>query len=270
MKPFTEKEFIQFTKFIKRNYGVNLLHKKTLVIGRLQNYIMQQNFKSFSDYFDFVMSDKTGKAAASLVNKITTNHTFFMREPKHFEYFKSHVLPGLVIREQKRKDLRIWSAGCSTGEEPFTLAMIIDEYFGDAKLEWNTKILATDISGKALDIAKKGEYESERVSSLPASWRLNYFKKLDNGRYAISDRIKNEVIFRRFNLMETDFPFKRRFHVIFCRNVMIYFDAKTRAGLIEKFYNITKHEGYLFIGHSESINREQTNYKYVMPAVYRK
>lgn len=151
-----DKEFNQLAAYIKKNYGINLKEeKRAMVTGRLRNELRQNNFKNFSEYYDYVISDKTGNAAAALINRISTNHTFFMREADHFDYFKSNVLPYLKNTVSDR-DLRIWSAGCSTGEEPYTLAMVIDEFFGAEKARWDTKVLATDISGKVLDIAEKG------------------------------------------------------------------------------------------------------------------
>lgn len=238
-------------------------------MSRLYSVLVQNNFNNFSDYYRYVISDKTGDAIATLINKITTNHTFFMREPEHFWYFKDKVLIYLKNTVADR-DLRIWSTGCSSGEEPYTLAILIDEFFGKEKIFWNTKILATDISGKMLEEAKKGIYSNEKIAALPPTWKLNYFKKLDEERSVVIDRIRNDVIYRRFNLMEQIFPFKKKFHVIFCRNVMIYFDNRTKLELVNKFYNMTEYGGYLFIGHSESLNRDGTRYRYIMPAVYRK
>lgn len=267
----TDKEFYKLADFIKTNYGINLSEKKkALVVGRLQNLLAEKNFSSFSQYIDYVIEDKTGEALKTLVNKITTNHTFFMREPQHFHFFKNTVLPYLCEQEKSTRDLRIWSAGCSSGEEPYTLAMIIADYFGNEKMLWDTKILATDISIKVLEQAKNGVYSNESLQSLPENWRNKYFQIINNEKSIISESIKNEVIFRVFNLMNTSFPFKKKFHVIFCRNVMIYFDAATKRDLVNRFYEHTEHGGYLFIGHSESLNREETKYKYIMPAVYRK
>lgn len=266
----TKDEFWKLAHYIKLNYGIQLKEEKqALVTGRLQSVLTENNFKTFSEYYDYVSRDKTGDAAVKLINKITTNHTYFMREADHFFYFRDTVLPYLKS-EVAGKDLRIWSAGCSSGEEPYTLAMLMDEFFGKEKVFWDTKVLATDISNKVLEEAKKGIYSNADLEPLPASWRLNYFKKLDAGSSAISDHIRNEIIFRRLNLMSQSFPFKRKFHVIFCRNVMIYFNNDTRYELVKKFYDLTESGGYLFIGHSESLTREMTKYRFVMPAVYRK
>ena len=270
MITITKEEFKKLTAFIKANYGINLKsEKEALVVGRLQNVLIQNGFHSFSEYYEYIILDKTGTAIATLLDKITTNHTFFMREADHFSFFSDHVLPFLIGRVRD-KDLRVWCAGCSSGEEPYTLAMILDEFFGKEKLFWDTKILATDISSKVLEEAKRGIYDNNEIDTLPARWKLNYFKKIDMDKSVISDKIKNEVIFRKFNLMETVFPFRKQFQVIFCRNVMIYFDDTTKNNLIKKFYDILEPGGFLFIGHSETIKREETSFKYIMPAVYKK
>lgn len=239
-----------------------------LIEGRLANVLSEKGFDSFRKYLDYVYSDTTKSEITLLINKLTTNHTFFMRESEHFNFFKEQVLPYLS-RTIKDKDLRIWSAGCSYGQEPYTLAMIMQDYFEDKNSLWDKKILATDISVKALQSAEKGEYDEEALEKMPKMWKLNNFKKVNNEIYQINEKLKKEIIFRTFNLMD-EFPFRRKFHVIFCRNVMIYFDAATKNKLIKKFYDMTEPGGYLFIGLSESLNREEMPYKYVMPSVYRK
>ena len=270
MVTITEKEFRELARYIQNDYGIHLKdEKKTLVTGRLHSVLLENNCRNFSEYFNLLQSDKTGKAVTTLINKITTNHTYFMRETDHFNYFRDKILPHLqsTVRD---KDLRIWSAGCSTGEEPSTLTMILNDYFGKEKMWWDTKVLATDISERVLEKAKRGQYSSEQVASLPMNWRVNYFRKNSIEDSVLIDKIRNEIIYRKFNLMEDTFPFKKKFHVIFCRNVMIYFDNKTKIELVNKFYEMTEPGGYLFIGHSESLNREYTKYKYVLPSVYRK
>lgn len=270
MITITKNEYAQLTGFIKANYGIHLkAEKETLVLGRLQNVLIQNGFKSFSEYYNYLIEDKTGKAISTLLSKITTNHTFFMREADHFEYLKEVVLPYLTNKITD-KDFRLWCAGCSSGEESYTLAMILDEYFGKDKLYWDTKILATDISNKVLEEAKQGVYDNKDLEVLPTKWKKNYLNRVDHETSTFTDRIKSEIIFRSFNLMEPVFPFKKKFHVIFCRNVMIYFDTKTKDNLIKKFTDHLETGGYLFIGHSESLNREDSKLKYVMPAVYRK
>lgn len=265
-----EQEFEKLSNYIKINYGINLGKRKTtLVNGRLSNTIEKKGFKNYSEYYDYLLEDRNGKAAYELINKITTNYTFFMRESEHFRFFMERILPFLKSTV-KDKDLRVWSAGCSTGEEPYTLAMIMYDFFGKEKLYWNTDILATDISTKVLNEAISGIYSSEKIKALPHRWKVNYFDSLGNEKYIVSDKVKKTLILRKFNLMEKKFPFKRKFHVIFCRNVMIYFDEPTKLKLIEKFYMCLEKGGYLFIGHSETIGRENTKFRYIQPAVYRK
>jgi len=266
----TEQEFKKLVEFIENNYGIHIKKEKKLVLtSRLYNELINSRCENFTQYFDYIRSDRTGKALSSLVNKITTNHTFFMREADHFDYFREKVLPYLS-GTVKNRDLRIWSAGCSTGQEPYTLAMIIADYFDNNKAFWDTKILATDISEKVLSAAIEGIYDSDEVETLPSMWRINYFQKLDDGKYIVSDNLKKEVIFRRFNLMEKTFPFRKKFHTVFCRNVMIYFRHSTKMELINKFYDAIEYGGYLFIGHTESIPRSETKFQYIMPGIYRK
>jgi chemotaxis protein methyltransferase CheR len=266
----TEKEFNKLADYIKSNYGIYLRKEKmALVNGRLNSVLEQAGFSNFTDYFNFVLEDKSGSACITLIDRITTNHTFFMREPDHFFFFRDVVLPDLVNTVNNR-DIRIWCAACSTGQESYTLAMLIDEFFGSSKEGWDTKVLATDISGKALEFAKNGIYSNEMTAPLPAAWKLNYFVKTDKEHSMVCEKIRKEVIYRKLNLMDSSFPFKKKLHVIFCRNVMIYFDSNTKNELAERFYDNLEVGGYLFIGHSESLNRESSRFKYVRPSVYRK
>jgi len=266
----TQKEFKLLAEYIETHFGIHLKNEKqALLAGRLQNSLIQMGFNNFMEYYNYLISDKSGGAGIALVDKITTNHTYFMRETNHFYYFRDQVLPFLS-HTVKDRDLRIWCAASSTGEEAYTLAMLVDEFFGKNKMWWDTKILATDISSIVLDKAKKGIYSNEQIAPLPVQWKNQYFNKYDDEISVITDEIKNEVLFRKFNLMDNVFPFKKKFHAIFCRNVMIYFDNKTKEVLINKLYDMLNCGGYLFIGHSESINRETSKFKYICPAVYRK
>lgn len=271
MIDISQQEFKQIAEYVQVNYGINLSpEKKALLVGRLQNLLLQKGFASFSQYFNYLLADQTGEAAQQLINKLTTNYTFFLREAQHFDFLTKVVLPYLHEIEKKEKDLRIWSAGCSTGEEAYTLAMVLNDYFLQEIKLWETSILATDISQRALEIAKQGVYYNEQIKELPLEWQEKYFQLLVEEKSRVKDNIKKQVIFRHFNLMNEQFPFKKKFHVIFCRNVMIYFDSATKRQLVEKFYNCTLPGGYLFIGHSEWLNKEEIKYKYIIPAVYRK
>ncbi|MDR3121870.1 MAG: protein-glutamate O-methyltransferase CheR [Clostridiales bacterium] len=265
----TEQEFWKIVNLLKDQYGINLSQKKNLIVGRLQNYLHRSNFESFSEFYDYVVDDKSGEAITLLINKLTTNYTYFLRETEHFDFFKSTVLPHISATETG-KDMRIWSAGCSSGEEPYTIAMYVDDFFGRGKNGWDSKILATDISERVLSLAAEGKYLTESLEPLPPAWRENYFKRVDDENSQVVERLRREIIYRKFNLMENVFPFRKKFHIIWCRNVMIYFDAATKNRLVDKFYEHTEPGGYLFIGHSESIARNETRYQYVQPAIYRK
>lgn len=268
VESMTDNEFYMISKYIKDEFGISLSgDKKSLVYSRLKNIIDKQGFKDFCEYFKYLINDKTGMAVINFIDKMTTNHTFFMREIDHFEYLKDTVLP-YIEATSKDKDVRMWCAGCSSGEESYTLEIILSEYFKN-KQGWDTELLATDISTTVLSKAIKGVYTKEQIKPLSENWK-KYFKSIDNNKVQVVENIKNKITYRRFNLMEPKFPFKKKFQVIFCRNVMIYFDDKTRTELIKKFYDASEPDAYLFIGHSETLNNIETDYEYVIPAVYRK
>lgn len=270
MIDITEKEFVEIARFIKENYGINLQkEKKELVKSRLGITIMNKGFSSFEEYFDFLINESSGNAIMEFIDKITTNYTFFMREKDHFSFLIENVLPWIKNTE-RNKDLRIWSAGCATGEEPYTLSMIISDFFAIEKANWNTSLLATDISNKALNIAKEGIFTKESLKQLPEVWIKRYFKDFEENNVKINDSIRDDIVFRKFNLMQETFPFRKKFHVIFCRNVMIYFDNETRDNIVRKFYDCLEPGGYLFIGHSETISRANIPFKAIKPSIYRK
>lgn len=263
-------EYKKLSDFIKNNTGIDLgPNKQTLLINRLRGIFMKYNIKSFNDFYKKLISKENPELESELVDAITTNYTYFMRESEHFRYLQDVVLPE-ITRKNRTYDLRVWCAACSSGQEAYTLAMIIDDFLGNEKFSWDRKLLATDISEKMLDICEKGIYDTSTIVTMPDRWKNNYFRKVNAVKSAVVDDIKNQVIFGKFNLMTEVFPFKKKFNVIFCRNVMIYFDEDTRNKLIKKFYDVLEPGGYLFIGHSEVIERGTSNFKYIMPSVYRK
>lgn len=269
----SDQEFLSIRKLVYQNFGINLTdQKKTLVVGRLQKVLRERNFSTFKEYFNWLTSEKTGEGLDELANRISTNHTFFNREKAHFEFFAKTVLPEIEARrkQQKSNDVRIWCAGCSSGEEPYTLMMLIMEHFKSNFSKWNPVLLATDISATALKTAMAGIYPNDRVAQLPAGLRNKYFNKQPDGTMVVKDEVRKRIFFRRHNLMDATFPFKKEFDTVFCRNVMIYFDRDTRNTLVAKYHKHTARDGYLFIGHSETLGRDETDYSYVMPAVYKK
>lgn len=264
----SDNEFRTLVQFVHSKYGIDLSQKRLLIEGRLSQTLRNKNLSSFKDYLDLLFKDPTGAEMTLLLNKITTNHSYFARENEHFEFLMKHILPYME-KTRKNRDLRTWSAGCSAGQEPYNLAMAYDQYFGPRKSSWDTTILATDISQKVLGKARRAIYPSNNLTDVPPPWKKQYFKALPSGEFQVCDQIRKEVIFKVFNLMDP-FQFKKPFDIIFCRNVMIYFDTPTTERLIEKFYEVTAPGGYLCIGHSEVINKDATKYQYIMPAIYQR
>lgn len=269
MLTINEKDFQRLVHFVKQSYGIDLSKKKQLIMGRLSNTIMAMGFDSFEEYIDHLIRNQKPEDLEVMLNKLTTNYTYFMREEAHFQLFTDTILPYLMKKKRDRV-LSIWSAGCSSGEEPYTISMLIKEFLGSKASMWDTRVLATDISQNALKAAKNAVYDEDSLRNLPAGWKSRYFRSAGApGLYTVSPEIKSNVIFRTFNLMDP-IRFRLKFDVIFCRNVMIYFDQQTKEALVNRFYNATNPGGYLLIGHSESLNKETTPYKYLKPATYRK
>ena len=266
----TDEEFFRIYRLLKERYGIDMERKKEIVQGRMENYIHTSGYRNYSEYLYALSADKSGRLEQELVNILTTNHTFFMREFEHFEYLKRVVLPQLRMSEERRRDLCIWCGAASTGQEPYMLAMLLKEFFGLEHDRWDTKVLATDISMEALNYAVKGVYEREQIESLPDAWKRRFLRTVDGGeKFEISQDIKDEVLFRKLNLMD-NFPFKRRMHIVFLRNVMIYFDKETKDELIAKVYEVMEPGGYLFVGRTETIDRSNTPFRMIQPSIFRK
>jgi chemotaxis protein methyltransferase CheR len=262
-----DDEFKYLVNMVKSKYGINLTQKRVLLEGRLTNYLTEQGYGDYRTYIQVLERDQTGKEITNFLNKVTTNHTYFMRESDHFDFFRDRVLP-LLERKVTDRDLRIWCAASSTGEEPYTLAMILADYFGSKTPPWDKRLLATDLSEKVLVQARQGQYLREDIEKLPEAWMKKYFRKVNDDAMQVVDTIRKEIIFRKFNLMDKIVA-KRPYHVIFCRNVMIYFDAATKADLVERMYDVMAPGGFLFVGHTESVAKP-TRFNYVMPSVYQK
>lgn len=266
----TKEEFLRIYRFVKSRYGIDMERKKEIVQGRLDNYIRMHGFSSYSEYMNAVEADITGVLESELVNLLSTNHTFFMREFEHFDFLKQEVLPELKIKEEAKKDLCIWCGAASTGQEPYMLAMLLKDFFSLEHHLWDTKVLATDIDTEVLQFAAAGIYDCEQVEKLPDYWKRRYMRPVENGtKYEMTEEIKNEVLFRKFNLMDI-FPFKRKMHIVFLRNVMIYFDKETKKQLIRKVYDAMEPGGYLFVGQTETIDRSDTPFKLIKPSIFRK
>lgn len=271
MLEISQADFIRLITFVKKNYGIDLSKKRQLIMGRLSNTILGMGFTTFTQYVDHILSGKSPQDLENMLNKLTTNYTYFLREESHFNFFRDTILPQLVEKKKRDRVLSIWSAGCSSGEEPYTISMILKEYFGSHADTWDTRVLATDISQNALYAAQHAVYDEDSLKNIPAMWKTKYFvsSSAQKGCYQVAPTIKSNVIFRTFNLMDP-IKFRLQFDVIFCRNVMIYFDLETKNALVNRFYNATAPGGYLLIGHSETLQKGSTPYHYLMPATYQK
>lgn len=263
----SDSDFERLTNFIQKDYGINLSQKRQLVASRLGTTVTEMGHSDFTSFVNQILKEKNPTDIDTVLNKLTTNYTFFMREEQHYQFFYNTVLPELVERHKKDRVLAIWSAGCSSGEEPYNISMYIKDYLGARCKEWDTRVLATDISQRALAKAQAGIYEVP--DTIPDKWKEKYFKYTGTeGRYEVAPDIRDNVIFRTFNLM-TPIKFKLKFDIIFCRNVMIYFDQPTKNALCQRFFDATHPNGYLFIGHSESLDKK-TPYQTLAPATYQK
>lgn len=269
----SDNDFEKIRRLVYEQCGINLhAGKKELVKARLGKRLREGNFRSFADYYRHVTTKEGIDELIVMIDSISTNLTMFFREDNHFLKLQE-VVPVMISAVgggRRGSKLRIWSAGCSTGEEPYTLAITLKEILGDSNCDF--KILATDISTKVLKTAAAGIYSEDRVKKIPRLLLKKYFQ-IGQGRWEGSYRVKRElrdvVKFKRFNLMET-LPSGKLFDIIFCRNVMIYFDKVTQSGLVNRFYDCLGEGGHFFVGHSESLTGLTHRFKYIEPSVYRK
>src|SRR5581483_12324749 len=232
---------------------------KFIVESRLQLSVKRKQFDNFRDYYYFLKYDrKKEEELTSMIDIITIHETYFFRERQQLETFNDEIIPELVEMESKEKKLRIWSAGCSTGEEAYTLSMILLE--NPRMKGWTIEIYGSDISQNVLQSARRGIYHDASFRSIDSYYHKKYFTKEANG-YKINDQVKKNVTFLHLNLYETaKWVFMSRMNAIFCRNVIIYFDLAAKKKVVEGFYGKLNEGGYLLLGHSESLMNLSTNY----------
>ncbi|WP_109487408.1 CheR family methyltransferase [Occallatibacter savannae] len=264
----SRKEFSAITDLARREFGVELgPGKEQLVAARLGKLMRRLHFSSFREFYDQLQADRSGGYLVQLIDSLTTNHTSFFREQPHFDF----LVERIFARREADRPLRIWSAACSSGEEPYTIALVAQEYFAARAASLPT-ILASDISTHALDIARKGTYPANRLQQSFAPWLRKHLLRGEGrweGWFRMRPEIMSMIEFRRVNLIES-FPDLGRFDVIFCRNVMIYFSHETQSRLIQRFANTLNPGGYLFVGHSETLTGMQHGLEHIQPAIYRK
>ena len=268
----SDAEFRRISALVYQHCRINLHEgKRELVRARIAKRMRAGGFGSVADYLDHVLADTSGNAFPELINTLCTNLTSFFRENAHFDNLSERYLPALLNRKQQQGDRRVvaWSAGCSSGEEPYSMAMILlDQVKGLGN--WDIKILATDLSTKVLNVARKGVYREERIRSVPPQFARKYLAQCrteEEDVFQVTREVRNVVRFRYLNLMQP-WPFRGEFDFIFCRNVMIYFDKETQASLVNRYWDHLRPGGLLFTGHSESLTSISHRFRYVLPTIY--
>lgn len=262
-----EYEFIR--KTVYEQSGINLgAEKKALVAARITKRLRALKLPDFDIYCEYLRSSKGKGELPFLVEAISTNHTYFFRESRHFDFLREIAIPKW--RESGRSSIRIWSAAGSSGEEPFTIAITLAEALG-FQSDWH--VFATDISMRMLDLGRSAIYGADRMSHVPVEFQRRYFQRgvgASEGQFRVKEEIRRRVEFAQINLLQPNYAFGTEFDAIFCRNVMIYFDRESQQGLIDKISPHVLAGGYLMIGHSESLNGLRHDFQIVEPSVYQK
>jgi chemotaxis protein methyltransferase CheR len=274
----SDRDFNRLSEFIHNECGIKMpASKKTMLQARLQKRLRALRMPSMSEYCNYLFSPAgIENELINMIDVVTTNKTDFFREPKHFDYMVQKALPELMAGKGVgiRHKLMVWSAGCSTGEEPYTISMILSDFVDKYPVfKFDFLILATDISTRVLDVAKRAIYDNEKVAPVPPEMKKNYLLRGKNdkkGQVRIVPELRNVVKFRRLNFLEGNFGMREPMDIIFCRNVIIYFDRATQEKLMNRFCQQLSPGGYIFIGHSETLHGLDVPLAQVAPTVYRK
>jgi chemotaxis protein methyltransferase CheR len=270
----SKRDYERIEDAVYKHCGI-MLHegKQELVHARMTKLLRKSKHGTATEYLDSVLDNAKSPGFMEFIDAMSTNLTSFFRESGHFDFLASEFLPALIARKQAgaSRKIRAWSAACSTGEEPLTIAMVMREVLDASKCNLEARILATDISTRVLEHAKAGFYEKARTATVPPAYRAKYLYNATTrpGHLEPSPAIRSMIHFAHLNLMEA-WPFSGPFDFIFCRNVMIYFDKPTQQKLIERFYQMIDSGGLLFTGHSESLTGVAHKFQYVRPTIYRK
>lgn len=268
---YSETEFIRLQQLVRKHCGINLsIEKQDIIYGRLSRRLRALNLNSISDYCNMIENGHTSELE-QFTNALTTNLTAFFREPHHFEYLRESIIPELLQRNAQSRRLRIWSAGCSTGEEPYSIAMTLLDSIPNIE-NWDVRVLATDLDTSVLAEAVCGIYRCEKIDGLQQQYLKSWFQKgRDNrqGMARVVSKVRKLVSFHRLNLMH-DWPMQGPFDIIFCRNVVIYFDKQIQQRLFDRYADIMAPDGYLFIGHSESLYNVSDRFNLIGRTIYRR
>ncbi|MBT9777823.1 methyltransferase domain-containing protein [Clostridium sp. MCC353] len=264
----SDREFEYIVHYVKEIYGIALEKKRVLIECRLNRELDKCGADSFSAYFRMVERDKSGKMGEEMIHRLTTHYTYFLREPQHFDFIRDKILPE-VEKNGPRECYYIWCAGCATGEECYTLAMVLKDYESSGGRLPPYQIVATDISEKVLEQARKGCYPVKEMKGFPVSWQKKYCTVLGDGTFRLDGSLREKIQFRNQNLQEAPHPV-RKYDLVLCRNVMIYFDADVRQKIVRSLEDSLRKGGYLLVGHSELLSRGNTTLECAGPAVYKK
>lgn len=268
--PLGDEEFRFLVRTVHERTGIVLGdQKRTMIYGRLARRLRQLGLKSFRAYCDLIANDASGSEIGFFVNAVTTNLTRFFRESHHFDHLRDHLCPDLAARAAAggEKRLRIWSAGCSSGEEPYTIAMTLRDGIRDLD-RWDARILATDIDTDMLAKGRNGVYSAEARDSIPEALRGRY-TEMRGDTMQMKESLRSLIAFKRLNLLGK-WPMKGPFDAIFCRNVVIYFDRPTQTTLFSRYAELLADHGYLYVGHSENLFNVTDRFRLVGRSVYRK
>ena len=267
---FTEKDFNYLRKVANEYSGITVSDDKyDMYYARISKRIRTLGLTTFKEYCDYLKNNHN-KEFTNFINSITTNLTSFFRENYHFDYMASHILPEFKKKYAAKKSLRVWCSAASTGEEPYSIAITLAENLN--LKSWDVTFLATDIDSDVLNRGKQGVYESQRIANLSKSRKARWFNKgvgENQGTVRVHQDLREMISFKRLNLIQ-EWPIKRKFDIIFCRNVFIYFDGPTKEMILERYYELLNDGGYLILGHSESIHSMNNDYQSVGHTIYKK
>ena len=264
----SDREFEEIRRLVREHTGISLAaSKRELVYSRLVRRLRRLSLRTFAEYLALLGSGEAAELE-EFANAITTNLTSFFREAYHFEFLADTVLPAIERRNAASRRLRIWSAGCSTGEEPYSIAIALNEAMARFR-GWDVRILATDLDSNVVAHARAGDYKEERFAKMSDARRSRWFEETQPGTFSASPALRSLITFRQLNLMH-EWPFKGPFDVIFCRNVVIYFDKPTQRQLFDRMAGVQRSDDHLFIGHSESLFKVSDRYQLIGKTIYRK
>lgn len=263
-----DADFRKIASFVMSSAGIVVSERKrTFIQGRLGRRLRALGLADFQEYCRLLDSPSGEEERHNLINAVTTNHTSFFREKHHFDYLQKTALPA-IAHDASSHRLRIWSAGCSTGEEPYTIAMVLREC-RSLFSAWDVKLLATDLDTNVVAAARRGVYDNERMETIPEAYRTRYFTETGDGAGTASDELRSLISFAPLNLLH-QWPMSGPFDIIFCRNVVIYFDKPTQRTLFDRYAEMLKPDGWLFVGHSESLMGVSDRFDLVGRTIYRR